>query len=105
MTLPLKVRPRLLTLRRLLPLAVLSVIALLYVGPVEKYQRLDRQLGEQRRTLAGLERQRTSLLAEQAALHTRARMELLARECGWILPGERPFIVKGAGDSDGSGCR
>lgn len=105
MTLPLTARTRLLTLRRLLALAVLVVIALLYVGPVEKYRRLGTQLDQQRHTLAQLQDQRADLLAEQQALHTRARLVILARQCGWIFPGERPFIVKGAADGDSSGCR
>jgi hypothetical protein len=91
--------------RRLVPLIVLAVIALLYVRPVENYGRLDRQLSEQRSTLRSLEAQRARLQAEQAALGTRARMILLARECGWIFPGERSFVVKGTDDGEGSDCR
>ena len=99
-------RERLRRLRRLLPLAVLLAIAALYVGPVGKYRRLEHQLAEQRATLTALDRQRAQLLAERAALHTRPRLVLLARQCGWIFPGERAFVVSGVGgDDEANDCR
>ncbi len=86
---------------RLVAVGVLAVIAALYVGPVQKYLQVRRDLGAQRAQVAALEREHGRLVRLERSLHTRATIVWYARRCGWVFPGETPIVVQGVG---GSGC-
>jgi hypothetical protein len=91
--------------RRLVAFGVLAIVAALYVNPIQKYLRVQREVREQRAVLVRAEQRRDALLAERAALSTNQRVILLARECGWIFPGERPLVVEGLPKRAGANCR
>lgn len=65
----------------------------LYVGPVQKYLQVSRELHSQRAELTRLEHRHAALTAQKALLQTRQGVIMLARRCGWIFPGERPFVI------------
>ena len=85
---------------RLVAVGVLVVIAALYVGPIQKYLRVRRDLGAQRAQVAALEREHRRLVGLEQSLHTRATIVWYARRCGWVFPGETPIVVQGIGGSD-----
>ena len=41
---------------------------------------------------------------QHALLQTDAEVEILARQCGWIFPGEKPLVVQGLPASQAN-CR
>jgi hypothetical protein len=71
------------------------VIAALYVGPVEKYLAVRRELRAQDTQVARLEAEHRSLLRQERALSQRATIILYARSCGWVFPGETAMVVRG----------
>ena len=79
---------------------MLAVIAALYVGPIQKYLEVRRDLSVQRTQVAALERDHGRLVRLEQALHTRATIVWYARRCGWVFPGETPIVVQGIGRSD-----
>jgi hypothetical protein len=94
-------RPRGRPIARLVAVAVLILMAALYVGPVEKYLRVQRELRQQSTLLQQLERVHSALGIRVQALHGRAAIVQCARARGWVFPGEQSFIVTqlpGAGD-------
>jgi cell division protein FtsL len=93
------------SLRRLVALGVLAVVAALYVSPVQKYLRVQREVRHQQAELTRAEHRRDALQAERAALGTNERIIVLARECGWIFPDERPLVVEGLPTRLGANCR
>jgi hypothetical protein len=84
-----------LTTGRVVAGVVLVLIAALYVGPLQKELRLRSELAAGRTRVAALARKHAQLLAEEAALHTRADIIRVARGCGWIFPNEQAYVVKG----------
>jgi cell division protein FtsB len=88
-----------LSVGRLVAVGVLAVIAALYVGPVQKYLQVRRDLGAQHAQVAALEREHTRLTRLERSLHTRATIVWYARRCGWVFPGETPIVVQGIGGS------
>ena len=84
-----------LTTGRVVAGVVLVLIAALYVGPLQKELRLRSELAAGQARVAALDRMHTQLLAEEAALHTRADIIRVARGCGWIFPHEQAYVVKG----------
>ena len=86
---------------RLVAVGVLAVIAALYVGPIQKYLQVRRDVGAQRAQVTALEREHGRLVRLERSLHTRATIVWYARRCGWVFPGETPIVVQGVG---GSGC-
>lgn len=80
---------------------VLAVFAALYVGPVQKFLHVRRDLANQRAAVATLEREHGRLMRLEQSLHTRATIVWYARRCGWVFPGETPIVVQGVG---GGGC-
>lgn len=85
---------------RLVAVTVFVAMALLYVGPVQKYLQVRRDLTTQRAQVARLEREHGRLARLEQALHTRATVVWYARRCGWVFPGETPIVVQGIGGSD-----
>ncbi len=96
--------PRAIPYRRLAALAVLAVMAALYVSPAQRYLGANRQVTDQRSQLAALQRQHDRLVQEVAALQTPQQIQLLARECGWIMPGEHPLVVMDIPSRPGAQC-
>lgn len=88
-----------LSVGRLVAVGVLAVIAALYVGPVQKYLQVRRDLGAQRAQVTALEREHGRLTRLERSLHTRATIVWYARRCGWVFPGETPIVVQGIGGS------
>jgi cell division protein FtsB len=84
---------------RLVAVCVLAVIAALYVGPVQKYLQVRRDLSAQHAQVARLEREHRRLIRLERSLHTRATIVWYARRCGWVFPGETPIVVQGVGGS------
>ena len=89
-----------LSVGRLVAVVVLAVIAALYVGPVQKYLHVRRDLVNQRAQVATLEREHGRLTRLEQSLHSRATIVWYARRCGWVFPGETPIVVQGVGGSD-----
>jgi hypothetical protein len=88
-------RPRGLSTGRLVAAVVLCVIAALYVGPVEKYLAVRRDLHVQQAALVRLGAEHATLLRQEAALHQRPTVILYARSCGWVFPWETAMVVRG----------
>jgi hypothetical protein len=84
----------------LVAIGVLAVIAALYVGPIQKYLQVRRDLGAQRAQVAALEHEHERLVGLEQSLHTRATIVWYARRCGWVFPGETAIVVQGIGGSD-----
>jgi hypothetical protein len=82
---------------RLVAVGVLAVIAALYIGPIQKYFQVRRELGVQRAQVTALEREHGRLLRLERSLHTRATIVRYARGCGWVFPDETPIVVQGVG--------
>ena len=79
---------------RIAMLVVAIVMIGLYVGPVQKYLRVSRELQTQRAALSRLEHRHEILTARKAALHTKAGIMILARQCGWSRPNEQVWVVR-----------
>jgi len=92
------------SVRRAVTIAVLLLMAGLYVSPVQKYLHERARLHEERAQLAALQHEHDRLEASASALLTKRRIILLARECGWIFPGEKPLVVQGVEPRDGAQC-
>jgi hypothetical protein len=84
---------------RLVAAGVFAVIAALYVGPVQKYLQVRRDLTTQRAQVARLEHEHGRLVELEQSLHTRATIVWYARRCGWVFPGETAIVVQGLGGS------
>ncbi len=95
---------RSLPLRRIAAFVVLLVVAALYVAPVQKYLRVHRELARQQAALADAQRRNAALTKADQALGTDVRIITLARECGWIFPGERPLVVEGLPGGNQTHC-
>ena len=91
--------------RRLAAVAVLLLMAALYVSPVQKYLRTGARLHDSRSQLIGLQRRHDQLVRDSEALGTTAQIELLARECGWVFPGEVPLVIEDVPPRDDAQCR
>ena len=95
-------RPRGRPVARLAAVAVLLLMAALYVGPVEKYLRVQRELQQQRTLVSRLERAHGALDLRVAALRGKAAIVECARARGWVFPGEQSLIVTGVPQTDAS---
>jgi septum formation initiator len=84
--------------------SVLLLMAALYVSPVQKYLGSSQRLRDERAQLATLQRQHDRLAAESAALTTNARIEVLARACGFIFPNEHPLVITDIPAADATSC-
>jgi cell division protein FtsB len=90
---------------RLVAAVVLVVIAALYVGPVEKYLRVQRDLHQQRALVGQLSARRQDLLCDVRNLHTKHAMVELARRAGWVFRGETLVVVNDIPDLPDNPCR
>ncbi len=91
--------------RRLAAVAVLMLMAALYVSPVQKYLRAGARLDESRAQLAALQHRHDQLVRDSQSLDTTARIVLLARECGWVYPGDVPLVIVDVKPREGAQCR
>jgi hypothetical protein len=91
-------------MRRAVSIAVLVLMGALYVGPVQKYLDERARLHDERAEVAALKREHDRLEATASGLLTKSRIVLLARECGWIFPGEKPLVIQGLEPRDGAQC-
>jgi cell division protein FtsB len=82
-------------LARMAMLFVLVVLVYLYISPVRSLISTIHQSAAQRAELAGLERTTAKLRAERSALQSPSTLETLARADGFVLPGEKEFVVFG----------
>jgi hypothetical protein len=80
---------------RIAAIAGLVLIAALYVGPVEKYLRVQRELRQERTLVSRLQNVHDALGVRVVALHSKAAIVQCARARGWAFPGERTVIVTG----------
>jgi len=76
-------------------LAGLVLIAALYVGPVEKYLRVQRELRQERALVDRLQNVHNELGVRVVALHYKPAIVQCARARGWVFPGEKTVIVTG----------
>ena len=91
--------------RRLAAAAVLLLMAALYVSPVQKYLRSSERLNASRAQIAALQRRHDQLLRDSQALQTTQQIVLLARECGWVYPGETSLVIQDIHPRVGAQCR
>jgi cell division protein FtsB len=79
--------------KRLAVLVAAVLVAVLYIGPVRSY--LDARAAETqaRSDVARLRAQQARLQATLHSLHSNAAVIALARESGWIFPGETPYVI------------
>ena len=81
--------------RRVATLAVLILMAALYVSPVQKYLRVQRELAQQHALVQRLEADHQRLTERVTALRKRPAIVQCARQRGWVFPGETTLIVTG----------
>jgi hypothetical protein len=84
--------------------SVLLLMAALYVSPVQKYLGSSRRLNDERGQLATLKREHDRLVAEAAALGTTAKIEIMARACGYVFPNEHPLVISDVAESKLARC-
>ena len=96
-----------LSVRRLVALGVLAVMAALYVGPVQKYLRVQRELEPPAAALARRRAQRGTAALHQRARRcdTDARIILLARELRLDVPRRDAAGVQGLPRAASASCR
>jgi cell division protein FtsB len=90
--------------RRAAALAVLLLMAALYVSPVQKYLRVQRQLAQQQSLVQRLQADHRRLTERVAALRLRPAIVQCARQRGWVFPGETTLIVTGLPTADDRSC-
>lgn len=89
---------------RLIAAVVLVIVAALYVGPIEKYLRVQRDLRQQRALVGELSKRRRELLCDVSNLKTKHGMIELARRAGWVLQGETLVVVNDVPDLPDDPC-
>jgi cell division protein FtsB len=82
---------------RWLALAVLVAIAVAYVHPIRSYADARHEVERRKAEIAALEREQERLDARIEVAKTDDFVEREARKLGLVRPGERLFIVNGAG--------
>ena len=75
----------------------LAAIAAAYVHPVRAYLSARETVAERKVEIASLERQQETLEHKIASTRSSTFVEREARKLGLVRPGERLFIVTGAG--------
>jgi cell division protein FtsB len=81
--------------RLLLPVAVVAVMAFLYVRPISSYMQTRSELGARRAQVVTLRAEKARLERRLARTMSDAALAREARRIGYVKPGERLFIVKG----------
>ena len=82
-------------MRRILPVAVLALVAFLYYKPIKAYERTKSELAQRRGEVASLRSRNDQLQATLGSVDSGPMLVREARRLGLVRPGERLFIVKG----------
>jgi hypothetical protein len=90
--------------RRVAAVSVLLLMAALYVSPVQKYLGSSQRLRDERAQVTALKRQHDRLVAESAALGTTAKIEIMARACGYVFPNEHALVISDIAQSKLTRC-
>jgi len=83
---------------RLLALATVCVVGLLYWKPLHTYQHTSDVLHHRQAEVSRLEAQQRQLKARLATVGTGEDLVREARRLGFVKPGEQLFIVRGIAD-------
>ena len=75
-------------------LCVLVVVVGLYIGPARSYWTARGEAKEKREAVQRLEAERDRLEARRKALTTPATLEAEARKLGYVMPGEKAYVVE-----------
>jgi cell division protein FtsB len=81
-------------LRRVVAIVCLAATALLYAGPVRSYLGARTASAQARAQVGTLAQRNAQLRAHLSELGSDAAMEAIARDAGYIKPGETPFVVR-----------
>ena len=81
--------------RKLLVLALLVGLAVVFVQPIHAYRAAQAELASAHAQLAAAKEAKVRAAAERKALGTRAVLVREARRRGYIFPGETPYAVNG----------
>jgi cell division protein FtsB len=76
-------------------LAVLLLMAYLYVGPVRSWWSTWQESKAKQAEISHLEHENAALRARRAQLSDPRALEREARRMGMVRPDERPFVVRG----------
>lgn len=76
-------------------LVVFAGLLFLYVNPARSYLNTLRESHHRTSQLHALEREHAMLVRRERALADPHVIESEARQLGMVLPGERPYIVRG----------
>jgi cell division protein FtsB len=76
-------------------LVVFAGLLFLYVNPARSYLNTVRESHHRQAQLHALQREHDTLLRREHALADPHVVEAEARRLGMVLPGERPYIVRG----------
>jgi cell division protein FtsB len=75
-------------------LCVLLVVVGLYVGPARKYWTARGEAREKHEQVLRLEAERDRLAERRKALTTPATLEAEARKLGYVMPGEKAYVIE-----------
>ena len=84
-----------LSVRRLVALALLLLVTLLYAGPLRSYYDKRELVRHEHERVALLRAQHDELTQKLKRARTAEAIERSARRLGYVKPGERLYIVKG----------
>jgi cell division protein FtsB len=79
-------------------LCVLVVIAFLYVGPARSYWHALGQSRAERAEVRALRAEHARLQARFESLQKPGTLEREARKLGYVMPGEKAYVVQGLPD-------
>jgi cell division protein FtsB len=85
--------------------AVLVLIALSYIHPLTSYRHARAEVEQRRQAIAKLEQGNGRLAQKLTQAGKSQFVEREARRLGLVRPGERLFIVKGVGSTEGRSVR
>jgi cell division protein FtsB len=76
-------------------LLLLLLVGLLYVGPARSFVSTLHRSRAQEAQVQALQREHARLLSQARELRKPATIAAEARRLGMVLPGERPYVVRG----------
>lgn len=79
-------------------MAVLALVALLYVQPLQSYRETRGSLLEREAEVQALQQEQERLQRRLAVQTSEVALVREARRLGYVKPGERLFVVKGVTD-------
>lgn len=87
-----------LSVRRLVALALLVLVTVLYAGPLRSYYDKRELVRHEQERVALLREQHDELTRKLKRARTTKAIERSARDLAYVKPGERLYIVKGIDD-------